>query len=249
MPPMPHPIRLRSALALIVMVLPAACAHEERPPAAPATTSVAASAASAASASAADSFTCTQVMGVSVTGDWFNAGFEAGVDNARWQVIWRKKAFIELWADPNNEIWSVPIQSACARNANNPDRIIFTGVNWEQTAEPWWEEQFEKVIANLRVKYPNVRRIDLLTMLRSPGNQSCGNVMSVVQPFVDVAIAGVVSKHPGVVFAAPKVHAASCEVFTKGGPHFTDAGMATVGQLYARHLPLDAAGCACKAKK
>ena len=246
---MPHPIGLRSALAFVVMVLPAACAHEERPPTAPATTSAAASATSAASASAADNFTCTQVMGVSVTGDWFNAGFENGVDNARWQVMWRKKAFIELWADPTNEIWSVPIQSACAQNATTPDRIIFTGVNWEQTAEPWWEQQFEKVIVNLKAKYPNVRRIDLLTMLRSPGNQSCGNVMSVVQPFVDEAIAGVVSKHPGVVFAAPKVFAPSCEVFTKGGPHYTDSGMAAVGQIYTRHLPLDSAGCACKAKR
>ncbi len=188
-------------------------------------------------------------MGVSVTGDWFNAGFENGLDNARWQVKWRKKAFIELWADPNNEIWAVPVQSACTANADNPDRVIFTGVNWEQTAEPWWEEQFEKVITNIRTKYPNVRRIDLLTMLRAPGNQTCGNVMSVVQPFVDESIAGVVSKHPGLVFAAPKVFAPSCEVFTKGGPHYTDSGMAAVGQIYARHLPMDSPGCACRARK
>jgi hypothetical protein len=246
---MPHPSWLRSAVAVAALILSAAaCAHDERAPAngtvAPATTA----AASAAPVGNGD-FKCTQVMGVSVTGDWFNAGFENAVDNARWQVKWRKHAFIEFWADPGNEIWSVPIQSACASGAENPDRIIFTGVNWEQTAEPWWEEQFEKVVTNLKAKYPGVRRIDLLTMLRAPGNQSCGNVMSVVQPFVDESIAGVVSKHPGMVFAAPKVFAPSCEVFTKGGPHYTDAGMATVGQVYARHLPLDSAGCACRAKK
>ena len=242
MPPLP----LRASLVFVALAIAAACAHDDRPlapSAPPATTAV-----TGAPAKAAD-FTCTQVMGVSVTGDWFNAGFENGLDNARWQVKWRKKAFIELWADPNNEIWAVPIQSACGTNSNNPDRVIFTGVNWEQTATPWWEEQFAKVITNIRTKYPNVRRIDLLTMLRGPANQSCGNVMTVVQPFVDEAIAATVADNPGVVFAAPKVHAASCDVFVKGGPHFTDAGMATVGQLYTRYLPMDAAGCACKVKK
>jgi hypothetical protein len=230
-----HPKTTLPVLAIVTATSLLACAHEDRTP--------------AVTASAADDFKCTQVMGVSVTGDWFNAGFETVVDNARWQVKWRKHAFIEFWADPANEIWSVPVQSTCASNGDNPDRVIFTGVNWQQTAEPWWEEQFEKVITNIRAKYPNVRRIDLMTMLRAPGNQTCGNVMSVVQPFVDESIAGVVSKHPGLVFAAPKVFAPSCEVFTKGGPHYTDSGMAAVGQIYARHLPMDSPGCACRAKK
>jgi hypothetical protein len=237
--------RIESTLVIVALAaFVAACAHDDSPPA-----TTAPAGAAAAAARATDDFKCTQVMGVSVTGDWFNAGFENGLDNARWQVMWRKHAFIEFWADPNNEIWAVPVQSACAANSTNPDRIIFTGVNWQQTAEPWWEEQFEKVIVNLRAKYPNVRRIDLLTMLRAPGNQTCGNVMSVVQPFVDESIAGVVSKHPGLVFAAPKVFAPSCEVFTKGGPHYTDSGMAAVGQIYARHLPMDSPGCACRARK
>ena len=175
-----HPSRtlpLLPALAVLAVTFQPACAHDDWVPAS--------AAATPATASAGDDFKCTQVMGVSVTGDWFNAGFENGLDNGRWQVKWRKKAFIELWADPSNELWAVPVQSACTANADNPDRVIFTGVNWEQTAEPWWEEQFEKVIANIRAKYPSVRRIDLMTMLRAPGNQSCGNVMSVVQPFVD----------------------------------------------------------------
>ena len=188
-------------------------------------------------------------MGVSVTGDWFNAGFESAVDNARWQVIWRKHAFIEFWADPNNEIWSVPIQSACAGNADNPDRVIFTGVNWEQTAEPWWEEQFEKVIANIEAEVP-----------RRPPHRSADHAARPRQPDLRQrherrpAIRGRV--HRGRGFEAPRPGVrraeglrAGCEVFTKGGPHYTDAGMAAVGQIYARHLPMDAAGCACKTKK
>src|SRR5215207_2153747 len=111
-----HPRNAGVVFFAIIPALVAACAHDDRTPAA----STGATSTSAAKAAAADNFTCTQVMGVSVTGDWFNAGFENAVDNARWQVKWRKHAFIEFWADPDNEIWLVPVQSGCASNSNNP---------------------------------------------------------------------------------------------------------------------------------
>ncbi len=41
-------------------------------------------------------FVCTQIMGVSVTGDWFGAGFEEGIDGGRWQSVWRQHAFLDL---------------------------------------------------------------------------------------------------------------------------------------------------------
>ena len=237
-----HPSRtlpLLPALAVLAVTFQPACAHDNRVPAS--------AAATPATASAGDDFSAARSWGCRDR-RLVNAGFENGLDNGRWQVKWRKKAFIELWADPSNELWAVPVQSACTANADNPDRVIFTGVNWEQTAEPWWAEQLEKVLANIRQRTP-ASAINLMTMLRAPGNESCGNVISVVQPFVDQSIAGVVAKHPGLVFAAPKVFAPSCEVFTKGGPHYADSGVATVGQMPARQLPLDSAGCACRAKK
>ena len=36
-----------------------------------------------AAGSKGPAYVCTQVMGVSVTGDWFGAGFESGNDDAR----------------------------------------------------------------------------------------------------------------------------------------------------------------------
>src|SRR5262249_13856041 len=53
-------------------------------------------------------FTCTEVLGVSVTGDWFGAGFEDGIDGGRWQARSRTHAFVEQWADPNSDLWSLP---------------------------------------------------------------------------------------------------------------------------------------------
>ncbi len=185
---------------------------------------------------AAPMYTCTQVIGVSVTGDWFNAGFEDGLDGGRWQVLWRGQAFIDLWADPKSDLWSLAPQSPCTSGSANPDRVIFTGVNWEHKTAAQWEQRFTAVVDTIRGKYPAVKRIDLLTMLRAPGNKSCGNPKTVVEPYIDEAIAAVAARSPGLVFAGPKVEADGCDVFTKGGPHYTDAGKAAVARAYNRHL-------------
>ena len=185
---------------------------------------------------AADDFVCTEVLGVSVTGDWFGAGFEKGLDDGRWQVRWRSKAFVELWADPASDLWALPAQSPCTQRSDDPDRVIFTAVNWEWKTREEWESRLEAVVTTIRAKRPGARRIELMTMLRAPGNQTCGSVMTVVQPYVDEAIAAVVARHPGLVTAAPKVFLKTCEPFLKGGPHYTDAGMAVVADAYRSQL-------------
>lgn len=189
-----------------------------------------------AEAAAAAPFVCTQVMGVSVTGDWFGAGFEDGIDGRRWQALWRSHAFVELWADPASDLWAMKPQSPCAERSDDPDRVIFTGVNWEYKTREAWEEKLAATVENIRKKYPGVRRIDLLTMLRGPGNRTCGSPMTVVEPYVDEAVAAVARRYSGLVFAAPRIETQSCEVFTKGGPHFTEAGMAAVARLYRETL-------------
>jgi hypothetical protein len=189
-----------------------------------------------AQGASAPPFVCTQVMGVSVTGDWFGAGFEDGIDGGAWQALWRSHAFVELWADPASDLWTMKPQSPCVERSGNPDRVIFTGVNWEYKTKEAWQEKLTAVVETIRAKYPGVRRIELLTMLRGPGNRTCGSPMTVVEPYVDAAVAAVVQHFPGLVFAGPRVVAESCDVFTKGGPHFTDAGMAAVARLYREKL-------------
>jgi unsaturated rhamnogalacturonyl hydrolase len=181
-------------------------------------------------------FTCTEVLGVSVTGDWFTHGFEDGLDSSRWQVRWKAHAFIEQWADPKSELWTQAPQSPCAARSNDPDHVIFTGVNWQYKTQAEWEQKYVAVVETLKSKYPGLRRIDLLTMLRGPQNKSCGSTMTVVEPFIDAAVASVVVKYPGLVFAAPKVETPTCEIFTKGGPHFTPAGMQAAAKLFNARL-------------
>jgi hypothetical protein len=59
-----------------------------------------------------------------------------------------------------------------------------------------------------------------------------GNDMSIVESWVDDAIAQVVAAYPGLVTASPKFFAPSCDVFTMGGPHFTDAGKPIIAKVY-----------------
>jgi len=190
---------------------------------------------SRAAGSKGPAFVCTQVMGVSVTGDWFGAGFESGNDDARWQALTGTHAFVELWADPKDTVWQEKVVSPCMKSSARPDRVIFMGVNWQFTTADEWVGALTKAVKTIKAKYPGVKNIELLTMLRGPGNQTCGNPMTVVQPFVDEAVAKVAAAFPKLVTVGPKFEAPGCDVFTKGGPHFTPEGMSRVANVYAAH--------------
>jgi hypothetical protein len=181
-------------------------------------------------------YQCNLVMGVSVTYDWFTSGFEAGVDNNRWEAMAPSQAlvsFIQMWNDPSNQLWSMAKVSPCTQHPDAPDRVIFTGVNWDYKTAAEWVTQLEKMVSTLQAKFPAVKEIDLMTMLRAPNNVSCGSTETVVQPFIDEASATVAGKHPGLVEIAPKFYAPNCNVFTGGGPHFTDQGKQTIAKVYS----------------
>ena len=195
-----------------------------------------ASAADGKDAAAGQQFVCNQVMGVSVTGEWYAGGFEAAVDDGRWQAMTLSHAYVELWSDPTNTVWATPLASPCTSDSGDPDRVLFVGCNWTYTTTAEWQSAFTAVVANLKAKYPNLKRIELLTMLRAPGNQLCAEAVNnetIVQPFIDEAIANVVAANPGLVTAAPKFQAPNCDVFVLGGPHLTPDGQAAVAKVYS----------------
>src|SRR5262245_47477833 len=108
-------------------------------------------------------------------------------------------------------------------------------MQWEYKTAAEWVASLSQVVTVIKARYPAVRRIDLLTMIRAPGNVSCGNDMSVVPPFVDEAMATVSASFPGLVYPAPKFEAPSCDAFKKGGPHFTPEGAAAMAKVLAAH--------------
>jgi hypothetical protein len=91
-----------------------------------------------------------------------------------------------------------------------------------------------KSISNVTKKWMRLKRIDLLTMTRAPGNTPCvsSNRMSIVEAWVDEAVAAVGAANPNLVVVSPKFFAPNCSVFTDGGPHFDDTGKATIAKLY-----------------
>jgi rhamnogalacturonyl hydrolase YesR len=188
-------------------------------------------------------YTCNEIIGGSLAGQWYAAGFENIVDDSRWQIIPKSEAYTNVWADPTNAFWSTAPTSPCTKGSDNPDRIIFIAFNWVYTNAVQFQFDLENIILNIQAKYSNVKRIDLMTMIRSPDNQTCGQATGedVVAPFVDEAIANVVAApHTVQVTAAPKFYVPDCSAFDpKTTPHFTADGNTAMAQIIGSYYATD----------
>jgi hypothetical protein len=189
-------------------------------------------------------FACSQVTGGKLTEEWFAAGFENVVDNARWQVKWREDAYIEEWANLQSSFWTAQVDSACANGTSAPDRIVFGTVSFKYKTQAEWRTAITQAVNNFKSKWPSVRRIDLVTQIRGPNNMLCptpptaGETIA-VPPEEDGAMADVAAAFPGFVFVGPSVQAHSCSEFQGGGPHLTTAGnMANVPVLSSYFVQL-----------
>jgi hypothetical protein len=182
------------------------------------------------------SFICTEVIGLTITAEWYGAGFEQIVDDARFQARTRPHTFVDQWADPAHAAWSEPITSPCAKHAAAPDRVVLFAANWNLKTQEEWTNVLEAFVATALGRYPKLREVELFTVLRGPRNQSCGDPKSVVDPMIDAAIASVAAAHPALVHVGPALEATDCSVFEKGGPHFTPEGRKLVAEQLAHAL-------------
>jgi len=168
-------------------------------------------------------FVCSWVLGIHTTHEWFVAGFENIVDNARWECSGIEMAQFG-WANPNSTLWQSPIESPCTTNSKTPDRIVFTGVDGVSTTVAEFLPQYVSVVNIIKTKFPSVKRIDLMTLARAPGDMECIGAnrsgSSYIKPAQDEAIAMTVAMYPGFVFATPKWEVKSCSDFTLC-PHIT----------------------------
>ena len=177
-------------------------------------------------------FTCSLVIGISATGDWFKAGFEKIVDDDRWQLMAVHSAFINYWADAKNGIWANKPSSPCTTNADNPDRVILTVLSnhWERLPVEEWVNQISGAVKNFKAKYSNLRNIELATFVRSPGDKPCplGDTFRAydLDP-ADQAFAKTAALFPELVTVAPKVHVDSCDDYNNHPPHLQLAGPAS----------------------
>ncbi len=186
-------------------------------------------------------FVCTEVIGFSQTAQWYKAGFESGVQDATWQLLWHGGASIDRWADPAYDGWfparpGTERYSACANGAANPDRVVLT-ISGNFNADPaWWADQMNVVISLIRARYPGVRRILLQPVVGGPGHATCGRAgtgvrASVNHPVIDAAIRRVVGRDV-VTGADPLVR--SCDDYSDATGHLTSAAAGPIGAEIAR---------------
>jgi hypothetical protein len=192
-------------------------------------------------------YTCTLILGTNQTSEWFNAGFEMLVDGAKWELMHAHSAFVELWADPNDKIWSSAIASRCTSNPTNPDRVIFLalsggpGGGLSMYPVEKWLPLLEADVENIQARYPAVKRIELMSWVRGPHNGTCPGApehRTVVYPGQDEAMAMVAAAHPGLVTVAPRWEARSCADFAGNPPHSNPAGAMAWAKMIAQYYGL-----------
>jgi len=191
-------------------------------------------------------FVCNQVTAMTLTREWYDAGFEqsGGRADDRWQLKARQSGYITEWSNPNSDFWNQQPQSPCTNGSASPDHVVLTVLSWTPpccTTQAEWETQVGKAVTTLQSKYAGVKRIDLMTVVRGPRNQGCpapaarGEYIAMPQEF-DAALAGVAAKFPRLVFVGPKIEAPSCAAFVGGGPHLTKEGNAEVAKAIAAYF-------------
>jgi hypothetical protein len=174
-------------------------------------------------------FTCTLVIGIQATGDWFNRGFETIVDGSKWEMMAVHSGFINYWADANNGVWGSKPSSACTMNAGNPDRIVLVGLylHWMDATVDEWVTQINGAVKNFKAKYSNLRNVELSTFVRSPGGKPCPGSMpfkSYIRPEQDMAYAKAAAAMPDFITVAPIVEVNSCADFGGNPPHMPSSG-------------------------
>jgi hypothetical protein len=189
------------------------------------------------------------ILAVSASGEWVNqGGYFNLVDGTRWEAITKAHEYVELWADPNDAVWTqqfdppppspASASHTCAQNSKSPDRVIFVAytdpTNKTYQSESGWETVLKQDVATIKMKYPSVQRIEILTMIRGPmtqngmtypGGYNCDPAImeDIVQPYTDQAIAAVAMQDPTVA-VGPMFYVGDCSWWcTNGsgtGPHF-----------------------------
>ena len=152
-------------------------------------------------------------------------------------------SFVEDWANPEHDVWrdsdcqgtytECEIESKC--DGATPDRVLFvtqTG-DYLNTPQATWEERIASAITTLKGKYPGLKRVELLTFVRSPEGQNCGGETT-VSPLLDAAQQAVAVASAGFVTVGPKLTASACSLFS-GPPHMNAAGNAEVAMQLAEH--------------
>jgi hypothetical protein len=193
---------------------------------------------SAGAAGASGNFVCSEVLGLTLTKEWYMAGFEKGVVDARWQLKAAQSAYVDEWAKMDSPFWATPLVSPCQASSTSPDHVVFAVLSWTIMAQGDWETAIKGAVAGIQAKYTGIRRIDLMTIIRGPNNMACGDPNTYTEnthipAALDAALQTVAQGAPNLVHAAPGFAVDACSDYTGVGPHLTAAGNAKLAAKIA----------------
>ena len=209
-------------------------------------------------------FACTQFLGLLTTNEWYSEDFEkGGVDGTKYQLKYHHFGYVRTWADATSAFWGETgnsfdldqgssIQSPCAASSTAPDRLVFAALDWEMGTKEEWVAALESALVTFKAKYPSLKWVDIMTMIRCPMNKQCnpnanygpganpvaGRQDCRVPDFEDAAIAAVAAAHPDFVGVGPKVESPACRNPIDGahlGPENNKAAAKLVAAYYATH--------------
>jgi hypothetical protein len=202
---------------------------------------------SSGGAGAGGAFICNLVIGNSTTQQWFDGGFLSypGIDPTHWELIWVAHHYIDSWASPSDAGWTTPLDMghACAAGSTTPDRVIFI-VTYAPPYPPesTYETDTTSIVTDIQTKYPTVRRIEIMTLIRSPENvetacSSAANNEQSIPAAEDQGIAAVAADpaFAGLVVALPPSYVPSCADFVTDGPQYTTAGAIDIANVYGAY--------------
>jgi hypothetical protein len=183
-------------------------------------------------------FVCTELVGLWVASQWWPT-FEKGVDGDHWEFMFQHHGYLELFADPTSPYWNNAVSSKCTAGAATPDRVVFLPFSLTLDTMDEWMTNLTQVVQTIKGKFPGVKRIELMTTLRAPGNMLCANdsyPFTLVAPYVDDAIQEVADNSGGLVTVGPKIEVGSCDWWAgEGTDDLTGAGDTGAGQLLAAY--------------
>ena len=162
-----------------------------------------------------------------------------------WELYWVAHHYIDLWANPDDSAWTTPLDMghACAAASATPDRVIFI-VTYAPPypTESTYLTDTTSVVDNIIAKYPTVKRIELMTLIRSPGNDSAAcssqpNNEQSIPTDEDQALEAVAAAPAfvGLVFALPPFYVPSCSDFVINAPQYTTAGATDIANVYGAY--------------
>lgn len=153
--------------------------------------------------------------------------------------------YIDSWANPTDAGWTTSFDSGhqCASGSTTPDRVIFI-VTYAPPypSEATYQTDITAIVNNIKAKYAGVRRIEITTLVRAPGNSgtacsSQANNEQSIPAAEDQAIAAVAADptFAGLVLALPPFYVPSCSDFLADAPQYTAAGATDIAQVYGAY--------------